>query len=100
MQRLLGKIKVAKQADEGGEEAARLGTVDAVQQLAQFFGEVRTCHVGIFRAADFIRASNTMNITPELDTVLLLQHGRVHQEPVSISEGGQASIYITVVKSS
>lgn len=44
LQGILGEIKVAQQADERGEDPARLGTIDLVQHLAQFFGCVLASH--------------------------------------------------------
>ena len=34
MQRLLGEVKVAEQADQGGENATRLGAVDGVYRVS------------------------------------------------------------------
>src|SRR6266508_2284476 len=41
----LGELEVAEQADEGSEDAARLGTVDAVQHLTQRFACVLAHHL-------------------------------------------------------
>jgi hypothetical protein len=38
--RLLGEVEVAEQADQGGEDAARVGAVEGVYHLAQPVGRV------------------------------------------------------------
>ena len=38
VERLLGKLEVAEEADEGGEHAARVGAVDLVHEVAQRAG--------------------------------------------------------------
>ncbi len=40
VQRVLGEVEVAEHADEGGEDAARVGAVDRVHRLARLFGRV------------------------------------------------------------
>src|SRR5207245_1198409 len=40
MQRLLGQVKIAEQADQRGEDAARVGTVDAVHHVAYLLSHV------------------------------------------------------------
>jgi hypothetical protein len=37
VQRLLGEVEVAEEADEGGEDAARVGAVDFLYRLASSF---------------------------------------------------------------
>ena len=38
VQRLLGEVEVAEQAEQGGEDAARVGAVDVVHQLERLVG--------------------------------------------------------------
>ena len=40
VQRLLGEVEVAEQADQRGEDAARLGAVDGVEHLAHRFDRI------------------------------------------------------------
>ena len=40
VQRLLGEIEIAEQADQGGEHAARLGAVDGVHRRPRLFDRV------------------------------------------------------------
>ena len=42
VQRLFGEVEVAEQADQRGEDAARLGAVDGVHHLPHPFGSVLT----------------------------------------------------------
>jgi hypothetical protein len=41
VQRLLGEVEVAEQADQGGEDAARLGAVEGLHLCAHWFGRIR-----------------------------------------------------------
>jgi hypothetical protein len=44
MQRLLSQVEVAEEADEGGEDPARFGTIDSVEYLVQLFGHLFAHH--------------------------------------------------------
>ena len=44
MERLLGQLEVAEEADEGGEDAARLGTVDGLYPVPYLVLRVSTRH--------------------------------------------------------
>jgi hypothetical protein len=56
VQRVLGEVEVAQQADQGGEDATRVGTVDLTHHLARDRGRsplhaVRACHTPMLTGA-------------------------------------------------